>query len=58
MSVREKEKERGKKVDFEKNEKHSAAIRSPSDSIGVLSSWGVGRVSLYGPPIFKSTRIT
>lgn len=40
MSVREKGKEPEKKVDSEKNEKLSAAIRRPSDSLEALSSWG------------------
>lgn len=53
-----RKKERGKKVDSEKNEKLSAAIRRPSDSIGLPSSWGVGGVSLYWPPVSKSARIS
>ncbi len=58
MSVREQERERGKKVDSEKNEKLSAAIRRPSESIRLLSSWAVGRVSLYWPPISMSAGIS
>lgn len=54
MSVREKGKEPEKKVDSVKNEKLSAAIRRPSDSVGAPSSWGGVDVSHYiGPPFLS-----
>lgn len=48
----------GKRLTLKRIKKLSAAIRRPSESIGLLSSWGVGRISLYWPPISMSAGIS